>query len=322
MAKVFQELADERTTVMFHAEMVPSVADDVSSSIPSQEPNGPSNHYQTFLDSRPSTYETHAVHEILSLAHIAPKLPLHIVHLSAIEAIPLLREARAKGIPITAETCFHYLSLAAEEVAHGDTRHKCCPPIRSQSNQNGLWEELAQPDDSVIKTIVSDHSPCTPKLKLLPSHINGSVPPSDPNSTDTVGDFLASWGGISSVGLGLPILWTQITSPTSLPSTRSVTLPQVIQWCAVNTAAQVGLQHTKGRLAVGYDADVAVFDDVAEWIVTGKEMLFRNKCSPYEGRKMRGRVRETWVRGRRVWNLDEGFGKEPVGRLIVEERTS
>ncbi|KAK5275540.1 Allantoinase, partial [Exophiala xenobiotica] len=146
--KVFAELADEPTTVMFHAEMIPpiadSVGDDVQTSLPPLAPHGPLNAYSTFLESRPPSFETYAIEEILSLAHIAPNLPLHIVHLSAMEAIPLLRKARSQGINITAETCPHYLSLAAEQVALGDTRHKCCPPIRSQSNQDQLWDELRQ----------------------------------------------------------------------------------------------------------------------------------------------------------------------------------
>lgn len=155
------ELADEPTTLMFHAEMIPpiadSVGDDVQWSVPPLAPIGPLNEYSTFLASRPPSFETYAISEILSLAHLAPNLPMHIVHLSALEAIPLLREARAAGINITAETCFHYLTLAAEAVKNGDTRHKCCPPIRDQSNQDALWSELLRTDDSVIKTVVSDH---------------------------------------------------------------------------------------------------------------------------------------------------------------------
>src|ERR1700710_3040484 len=163
---------------MFHAEMIPpisaSVGDDVQHSLPPLAPSGPLEAYQTFLDSRPPSFETYAIEEIISLAHLAPNLPLHIVHLSAIEAIPMLREARANGMSITAETCFHYLSLAAEQIQEGDTRHKCCPPIRNQANQDGLWDELLDLEDSVLKTVVSDHSPCTPNLKLLPSHLPGS----------------------------------------------------------------------------------------------------------------------------------------------------
>nr|POE93645.1 allantoinase [Quercus suber] len=324
VARVFKELANEPTTVMFHAEMIPpisaSVGDDVQWSLPPLEPSGPLNLYQTFLDSRPSSFETYAILQILSLAHIAPDLPLHIVHLSAVEAIPMLRSARAQGVNITAETCFHYLSLAAEKIQEGDTRHKCCPPIRSQSNQDGLWEDmLSTSDESVIQTVVSDHSPCTPNLKLLPSHLPGAVTASNAGG-NTEGDFFSAWGGISSVGLGLSILWTEARR-RELPVEQ--TLVRIAQWCCENTAKQVGLQHRKGGLKVGMDGDVAVFDDVGQFEVQHDSMLFRNKCSPYQGKVLQGVVTETWLRGKRVHSRASGFGEKggPAGELLLEKRT-
>ena len=333
---VLNELAEEPTTVMFHAEMIPpisdSVGDDVQMSLPPLAPVGPLNEYNTFLASRPSSFETYAIAEIISLASLAPNLPLHIVHLSAIEAIPMLREARAEGVKITAETCFHYLSLAAEKIRNGDTRHKCCPPIRTQSNQDGLWEELLSGQDSVIKTVVSDHSPCTPDLKLLPSALafNQHGLPTPPSSVDEkgavdakkVGDFFSAWGGVSSVGLGLPVLWT-----AAKEGTRQITAVDVAKWCCENTAAQVGLEHRKGKLEVGFDGDVCIFDDTAEWIVGGEggPLLFRNKISAYEGKRMTGKVKETWLRGQKVWDTkghNDGFGqKKPSGQLLLEPRT-
>ncbi|KAF2764451.1 allantoinase [Teratosphaeria nubilosa] len=327
--KVFEELAEEPTTVMFHAEMIPpvsaSVGDDVQWSLPPLEPTGPLDRYQTFLDSRPSSFEVYAILEILSLAHLAPRLPLHIVHLSAVEAIPMLRKAREEGVQITAETCFHYLSLAAEQIQEGDTRHKCCPPIRSQRNQDGLWIELLRDDDSVIKTVVSDHSPCTPNLKLLPAHVPGaSETPGATASADQdvqEGDFFSAWGGISSVGLGLSILWTECRR-RNLPI--DAMLLKIARWCCAATATQVGLQHRKGSLKVGHDADVAIFDDKADFEVQRDEMLFRNKCSPYQGKVLKGVVKETWLRGRKVHERGVGFVGEkggPVGELLLEPRT-
>jgi allantoinase len=248
------------------------------------------------------------------------------VHLSAIEAIPLLRAARAKGIKITSETCFHYLSLAAESVPDGDTRHKCCPPIRSEANQEGLWTELlAYETGGVISTVVSDHSPCTPELKLLPAHVPGSV--TEPTAScagsgasKNTGDFFSAWGGISSVGLGLSILWTESLRRHLSPNE---TLLNIVKWCCINTSAQVGLSHLKGELKVGLDGDVCVFDPEGEFVVAHDAMLFRNKCSPYEGRTLKGVVRETWVRGRRVHSREGGFGEEgPGGRLLLEARTA
>ena len=314
------ELASCPTTLMFHAEMIPpiadSVGDDVQWSLPPLAPIGPLDEYRTFLASRPSSFETYAISEILSLAHLAPDLPLHIVHLSALEAIPLLREARAAGVKITAETCFHYLSLAAEMIRHGDTRHKCCPPIRDQANQDGLWAELLHEENSVIQTVVSDHSPCTPNLKLLPAHISSGPMESDSgNKKKDNGDFFAAWGGVSSVGLGISILWTE-------GQKRGISVEEIVRWCCKNTAKQVGLERQKGDIGVGYDGDIAVFDDEGEFVVEENTMLFRNKCSPYQGKRLRGVVRETWVRGRRVFEKKNGFDekKGPVGTLLLEPR--
>jgi allantoinase len=337
-------LANSPTTLMFHAEMIPpitdSVGDDVQKSLPPLAPTGPLTSYSTFLSSRPPAFETYAIEEVLSLAHLAPNLPLHIVHLSAIQAIPLLREARNRGVKITAETCFHYLALASEDVAEGDTRHKCCPPIRNSINRTGLWNELAHPD-SVIQTIVSDHSPCTPELKLLPEHlghacgghetpdeiigVNGKLLTKEEAEEQEKGDFFASWGGISSVGLGLPILWTEATARSSSTKTP-LTITDVVRLCAVNTAKQVGLSHRKGALRPGLDADICVFDDGKEWKVGREQMLFRNKVSPYQGKTMRGCVKETWVRGQKVFEREGGKGGfvgkggQPIGRLLLERR--
>lgn len=283
--KALVALKDSETTLMFHAEMIPPVADSVGDlvqqSSPPLAPKGDLTSYSTFLASRPPSFETCAVAEILSLAHLAPNLQLHIVHLSAIEAIPMLREARAKGIKITAETCFHYLALASEGIQEGDTRHKCCPPIRSQSNQDGLWEELLQDQaDGVIKTVVSDHSPCTPEIKLLPAHLapkkSSSLEPDHAKdcssceagdgkneSSEEKGDFFGAWGGISSVGLGLPILWTEGTKRNA-----DFSVEEIVRWCCKNTAKQVGLEKSKGDLGVGYDADIVVFDEAAEFLVS------------------------------------------------------
>ena len=325
------ELAEEPTTLMFHAEMIPpitaSVGDLIQSSEPPAAPAGPLEAYSTFLASRPSAFETCAIEQILSLAHLAPNLQLHIVHLSAMEGIPLLREARAKGVKITAETCFHYLSLAAEQIRDGDTRHKCCPPIRSQLNQDGLWDELEQhASGGVIQTVVSDHSPCTPNLKLLPAHVPGHCATDDPKVLENTGNFFSAWGGISSVGMGLPILWTELSRRKGLtpspndPNTRNA-LQDIVRLCCANTAAQVGLQNQKGDLAVGFDADICVFDDAAEWVVEPSTMLFRNKCSPYQGRTMRGMVRETWLRGARVFTREAGFVEsKPSGKLLLDKR--
>ena len=322
-------LKNSPTTLLFHAEMIPpisdSVGDEVQQSLPPLAPSGPLDSYSTFLSSRPPSFETYAIEEVLSLAHLAPDLQLHIVHLSAVECIPILREARKNGIKISAETCFHYLALAAEDVKTGDTRHKCCPPIRSSINRDGLWAELSAPNP-VVETIVSDHSPCTPELKLLPDNITGRV--DRMNEDQEKGDFFASWGGISSVGLGLPILWTSAHSqqPLSAPSYAhakpKLSILDVVRLCCVNTSRQVGLQHRKGAIAPGMDADICVFDDEGTFVVEKSQMLFRNKVTPYQGKRLRGVVKETYLRGRSVYTSHEGFAENtgPTGRLLLEKR--
>lgn len=351
VALAMRTLASHPTTLMFHAEMIPpvstSVGDAVQASQPPAAPAGEMTSYNTFLESRPPSFETYALEEILSLAHLAPQLHLHIVHLSATECIPMLQKARSHGVNITAETCFHYLGLAAEHVEDGDTRHKCCPPIRSQTNQDGLWAELCRaPADGVIKTVVSDHSPCTPELKLLPQHLQhdrarataddddeigaGSLVhadsgvdvtmPGEKKKVTATGDFFAAWGGISSVGLGLPILHT-----TAKERGAALDIVDMVRLCAQATARQVGLAHRKGGLRVGLDADVCVFDDAEEWVLGCRGMHWKNKCSPWEGKKFAGRVRETWVRGRKVFEFGGEYGGfvtgKALGEAITDKRT-
>lgn len=332
---------------MFHAEMIPpisdSVGDKVQASEPPLAPHGDLKAYQTFLESRPPVFETCAIDEIISLAHLATNLHLHIVHLSAIQAIPILKDARKKGINITAETCFHYLGLAAESVEDGDCRYKCCPPIREQLNQDGLWDELVA-EDSCIRTIVSDHSPCTPELKLLPPHLQTTEVSHMHHSDSGVdmtadlalaeaerkatlpaaqGDFFAAWGGISSVGLGLPILHTASTLRAK-HSGKTPSLVDVVRLCCQSTAKQVGLYHRKGALKVGMDADICVFDDSEEWVLQSNGMHWKNRCSPWEGHRFQGRVKETWLRGRKIYehgSSNMGFAtSKPVGEAIVEKR--
>lgn len=330
IALAMTTLKDSPTTLMFHAEMLP-LGGDAEHAQPAEVANAS---YRAFLDSRPPAFETCAVAEILSMANLAPRLHLHVVHLSATECIPMLREARRSGVNITAETCFHYLGLASDGIADGDTRHKCCPPIRSLANQDRLWDELADAD-GCIRTVVSDHSPCTPELKLLPAHLqpgSGSeaavaAAPAEP-SEDTKtkqGDFFAAWGGISSVGLGLPILHTA-ASERAARGAPAPSVVDIVRLCCQATARQVGLGHRKGGLRAGMDADVCVFDDADGWTLRAADMRWKNRCSPWEGRAFGGRVHETWVRGQRVFRLggeNGGFvGGRPVGEAIVERRTA
>ncbi|EGW31192.1 uncharacterized protein SPAPADRAFT_72051 [Spathaspora passalidarum NRRL Y-27907] len=287
--QAMKEVEQEKTMLMFHAEMDSGATVDVDYSL---DPTL----YSTFLESRPDEFETQAIGEIITASIEFPTVPVHIVHVSSHQAIPLLAVAQKKQLPITAETCFHYLSLAAETVPSKSTHFKCCPPIRTENNRKLLWDGLRT---GVITTVVSDHSPCTPQLKKLET-----------------GDFFEAWGGISSVGLGLPILFTE-----GQKMTPPVTLSEINQWCSINTAKQVGLSYTKGKLKVGYDADLLVFDTDAEYTIDNKDVHFKNKLTAYDGMKLQGRVVETFVRGKSVYSFEQGHSKVPLGRLILEPRT-
>ncbi|MEV7026895.1 allantoinase AllB [Kitasatospora sp. NPDC093558] len=251
-------------------------------------PQQPGVHYRDFLASRPADAETAAVARLLDTAR-RTGARVHILHVSSAAVLPLLRQAREDGVRVTAETCPHYLTLAAEQVPDGDTAFKCCPPIRDESNRDALWAALAAGE---FIAVVSDHSPSTPDLKLLPAH-GGS------------GDFAAAWGGIASLQLGLPAVWTEARR-------RGHTLADVVRWMASGPAELAGLSATKGAIEVGRDADLVAFDPDGEFAVHANELHHRNPVTPYAGRTLAGAVRTTWLRGRVVDTAGEPFGRQLV----------
>lgn len=242
--------------------------------------------YQTYLASRPRAAEDEAVTMIIELSR-KHRCPAHIVHLSSASAIPLLAKAQAEGVPVTAETCLHYLAFTAEEIPDGATHFKCAPPIREASNRELLWKGL---ESGVIGMVVSDHSPCTPALKK-----------------PETGDFLGAWGGIAGLQLGLSVLWT-------LASERGHSLEQVLRWNTTGPATLAGLEARKGVLAPGFDADVVLWDEQATFEVKAQELRHRHPITPYAGRSYRGVVDQTWVGGRLAWSRRGGFTK-PGGRF-------
>jgi len=251
--------------------------------------------YAAFLASRPDNFETTAIAEIINCSTKLPSVPLHIVHLATHEAVPLIRAAKSRNLPITAETCFHYLSLSAEKISNCSTHFKCCPPIRTDDNRKLLWKALR---NNIITTVVSDHSPCTPELKGLEK-----------------GNFFEAWGGISSVGFGLPILYTE-----GLKMSPPVTLQEINTWCSINTAKQVGLSHCKSQIAPGFDADLLIFDPERKFVVQNHETFFKNKLTAYHGNELQGKVMETIVRGNSVYAFGRGHSDIPMGKLILEPR--
>ncbi len=240
--------------------------------------------YADFLASRPPDAEHAAVATAIEAARAAGGR-VHILHLSAASALPLIEKAQADGLRVTAETCPHYLTLNAAEIPSGATEFKCCPPIRDAANADRLWAALA---DGLITCVVSDHSPCTPDLKRR----------------DT-GDFAAAWGGIASVQLGLPVVWTAARS-------RGFGLTDVVSWMARRPADLVGLTG-KGRIAVGADADLVAFDPEADFTVDPVRLHHRNPVTPYAGKVLTGVIRTTWLRGRTV------TGDAPRGVLLTRE---
>jgi allantoinase len=252
-----------------------------------QAPSVHSDDYRDFLSSRPRVAEDRAIGRVIDAAR-ATGARAHILHLSSSDALPLIADARRDGVRITAETCPHYLTFAAEEIPAGATQFKCCPPIREAANRERLWQGLA---DGTIDCIVSDHSPCTPELKRL-----------------DLGDFAQAWGGISSLQLGLSDVWTEARR-------RGFALTDVVRWMAERPAQLVGLQH-KGRIEPGYDADFCVFAPDDGFVVDPATLFHRNPITPYAGRRLDGVVRSTWLRGLETGGA-EPAGDRPRGHLLT-----
>ena len=277
LVHVMAEIASLDGLLVVHAEDAEAIERATAGSAAAQ-----GRRYGDFLASRPREAENVAVGHVIDLArHTGCRV--HVLHVSSAEALPLIAAAKHEGIRVTAETCPHYLYFADEEVPEGGTQFKCCPPIREADNRERLWDGLGE---GILDVVVSDHSPSTPELKAL----------------DT-GDFGRAWGGISSLQLGLAVVWTQARE-------RGFSLADVTRWMAEGPADLVGLSH-KGRIAVGADADFCVFAPDDGFIVDAAQLQHRNPITPYDGRRLFGVVRATWLRGERI-DLDA----EPRGRLL------
>jgi len=233
--------------------------------------------YADFLASRPRDAENVAIGQLVELARrIGGRV--HVLHLSSSDALAMIASARRDGVRITAETCPHYLFLSADEIPAGATQFKCCPPIREADNREALWAGLRA---GIIDCIVSDHSPSPPELKRL-----------------DIGDFGAAWGGISSIQVGLPVVWTAARQ-------RGIPLDEVVTWMATAPARLAGLTR-KGMLAPGFDADLCAFAPDETFTVDPAVLHHRHPITPYAGRTLTGVVRATWLRGTRVDDVARG----------------
>lgn len=242
--------------------------------------------YSQFLASRPKGAENVAIAQLIEEAR-RTGARVHVLHLSSADGLSMINSAREDGVKITVETCPHYLTLTAEEIADGATQYKCCPPIRESANQDRLWQGLK---DGIIDMIVSDHSPCTADLKRFDD-----------------GDFQAAWGGISSVQLGIAAIWTEGLK-------RGVSLYEVVNWMSTRPAALAGL-HKKGSIAVGKDADFAEFFPGQSFTVNPTKLFHKNAVTPYAGKTLQGMVARTWLRGKLIYELGEHT--QPQGKPLV-----
>jgi allantoinase len=241
-----------------------------------QPPTDP-RRYRDYLASRPRAWEEAAIALLAELGE-ATGARVHVVHLACADALGLVAEARARGVKLSVETCPHYLSFDAETIPDGDPRFKCAPPIRERDQREGLWRGLRE---GLVDFVVSDHSPCAPALKRMAE-----------------GDVAGAWGGIAGLQLGLSATHTEARA-------RGFSLDAIARWMCDAPARFVGLAK-KGRIEVGFDADLVAFDPEARFAVDRRAILHRHDLTPYEGLTLRGAVRATWLRGERAYDARVG----------------
>jgi allantoinase len=246
--------------------------------------------YLAYMNSRPKTAEDSAIDLLLRLSR-ETGCAVHIVHLSSADSVERLRAARKEGVPVTVETCPHYLAIRAEEIPDGATEFKCAPPIREAANCEALWDALR---NGIIDMIATDHSPCPPELKHK-----------------ATGDFHAAWGGIASLQLALPVIWTEAAA-------RGFDEADIGRWMAAVPSRIAGLSKQKGSIAHGCDADLVVWDPAEEFTVDPALLYHRHKLTPYAGRRLRGVVKQTYLRGRPV--LSSGCPSGAILKRTCDDR--
>ncbi len=234
-------------------------------------PLAPSRRYAAYLASRPVEAEQSAIALLIRLMEWCPT-PVHIVHLSSAKSLDLIKDAKSRGLPLTVETCPHYLTFAAEEIPDGATEFKCAPPIREAAERDALWNALIAGD---IDLVASDHSPCPPSMK------------------ESDGNFFGCWGGIASLQLTLSAVWTGARARKCSPS-------DVAQWMCASTAHLAGLADKRGAIAAGFDADIAIWNPDASFVVVPSALYHRHPVTPYAGRELFGVVSRTFVKGKEI----------------------
>jgi allantoinase len=245
--------------------------------------------YRNYLLSRPAKWEDDAIGLMIRLCE-EYRCRTHIVHLSSASSIGPIRRAKEKGLPLTVETAQHYLYFAAEDISDGQPYFKCAPPIREKANNDKLWEALGE---GVIDFVATDHSPAPPGMKALES-----------------GDLTRAWGGISSLQLALPVLWTAAEQ-------RGFGLGDLVRWLCVSPALLAGESACRGRIAPGYRADLVIWDPDRPFTVAAEELYHRHKGSPYLGEELYGVVEQTWLGGEKIV---DGAGDILSGRGKIVRR--
>ena len=277
-------LAKSRAPLLAHAELPGPIEDALRRRDPSASPKS----YQTWLDSRPCAAENDAIRLLLRLGSDFGAR-IHIVHLSSSDAIPQIQKARASGQTLSVETCPHYLTFAAEEISDRATQFKCAPPIRERENCEALWAGL---HDGTIDMIATDHSPCPPEMKR-----------------QETGDFLDAWGGITSLQLSLPAVWTEAKR-------RGFSLSHLARWLCEAPARLADLDRQKGTIAPGRDADLVVWNPEAGFKVDPAQLHHRHKLTPYAGRDLMGIVEATFLRGVKIFERGN-FCAAPAGQVLL-----
>lgn len=279
------ELARLGAPLIAHAEL-PAPVERAAAEL--DEKNADPRRYETFLRSRPRAAEDEAVALLVRLCR-ETGAGVHVVHHSSSDSLALIGGARREGLPLTAETCPHYLRFAAEEISDGATEFKCCPPVRERENRERLWDALG---DGTLSMVVSDHSPCPPAMKLRDE-----------------GDFLRAWGGISSLQLRLPVVWTESRA-------RGFDFATLARWLCEAPARLAGLDARKGAIAKGRDADFVVWNPDESFTVEPEALEHRHKLTPYAGATLLGTIEATYLRGARVYERVRGVEEGRPGRLI------
>lgn len=280
LVKVMPIIARHGLPLLVHCELTDSI----------NRVNHNNRSYANYLASRPAFWEDDAIALMIRLCEQF-NCRVHIVHVSSASSIIQIEQAKQKGLPLTAETAQHYLYFCAEEIKDGQTQFKCAPPIRNKANNNQLWKAL---QNGILNFVATDHSPATPELKET-----------------TSGNFLKAWGGIASLQIALPVLWTAAKQ-------RNIGVEHIAKWLSENPAKLIGLEHKKGRIEKGYDADLVIWNPDESFTVTEQMILHKHKITPYLGEQLYGTVHSTYLGGMVVYHAN-GQLQLQAGSIITRQ---